>query len=130
MPRTEPVPPGPSNDLSARVRALEREVDRLRQVVDAHHRAVADEVRTRRLVVTDPDGFERIVAEGADHRGSLAVRARSVGGGSTKVELFAGDALDGDASHIGLALGRDGDVVATIEVSGSRPVLWLDDDEC
>jgi hypothetical protein len=83
-------------------------------------------VRTRRLVVVERGGFERVVAEGGSTHGSLAVRARSGVSGSTKVELFADDPIDGDGTNVGVALGRAGNVVATLEVGGGDPVLWID----
>lgn len=123
--------PDPATDedraaLAHRVQALEREVRRLRDAVDAYRAALVDEVRTHRLVVVDRAGFARIVAEGGLDHAHVSVHARAGGPGSTKVELFADDPLDGDATHVGLALGRGGDAVATFELGArGEPVLWL-----
>jgi hypothetical protein len=127
MTDTDPATDG--EPLAERLRLLEREVHRLRDAVDTYRAALSDEVRTRRLVVVDRGGFERIVAEGGVDHAHLSVRARATGPGSTKVELFADDPLDGDPTHVGVALGRGGDVVASFEVaSRGEPLLWLDDE--
>lgn len=130
MPHPDPVPDDPREVLADRVRALEGEVRRLRDAFDTHRASQADEVRTRRLLVVDRDGFERVVAEGGEAQAVLSVRARTHAPGSTKVELFADDPGDGDAANVGLALGRAGDIVAALEVGGpGRPGLWILDDE-
>jgi hypothetical protein len=133
MPPTDPAtdhPPDPHPALAARVETLEHEVRRLRDALETHRAAQANEIRTRRLVVVDRSGFERVVVEGGEGHGSLTVRARTDGAGSTKVEVFADDPADGDAGNVGLALGRHGDIVAALEVGGrGRPGLWMLEDE-
>jgi hypothetical protein len=112
--------------LDQRVDALEAEATRLRDALDCLRASLAVEVRTRRLVVVDESGFERLVAEGAGNHGFLVLRGQAVGQGSTSVQLFADDPLDGEGVHVGVALGERGDIVAVLEVSdGREPTLWL-----
>jgi hypothetical protein len=113
-------------DLDHRVDALETEAARLRDALDCLTASLAVEVRTRRLVVVDQSGFERLVAEGRDNHGFLVLRGQSAAQRSTSVQLFADDPLDGEGAHVGVALGERGDIVAVLEVSdGREPTLWL-----
>src|SRR5882762_4519852 len=83
--------------LTDRVRQLTEELLELRRSSDR-------EVRTRRLVVVEEDGFERIVAEGGGRFGQVTVYGRTPDGRSTCVELFVNDPVDANAAHAGMAL--------------------------
>jgi hypothetical protein len=105
---------------------LRDELRLLREELAGLRSDVAAEVRTRRLVVVDSQGFERLVAEGGDDHGFLAVRGRAGERRCTAVELYVNDPVDGDGTHAGVALGEDGDIVAALEVTGhGEPTLWL-----
>ena len=91
--------------------------------------SLAREVRTRRVVVVDRDGFERVVIGAPDGFGHVTVRARTRADGSTCVELFANDPADGDGAEVGVALSAGGELVATLSVFEGRPAaLWLGDE--
>jgi hypothetical protein len=108
-------------ELAARVSLLEIEGEHLRD-------SVAEEVRTRRIVVVGDDGHERIVLGAHDQYGHVTVFAASPAPGSTCVELFVTDPVDGDGAEVGLALIDAGDTVATVNVfEGRRAQLWVDD---
>lgn len=62
----------------ARLDKLEEDNARLRNDLSAMRASLAAEVRTRRLVVEEEDGFERIVAEGRGTHGKIQVHARPV----------------------------------------------------
>lgn len=86
------------------------------------------EVRSRRVVVVEHDGFERIVLGASERFGHVTVVSRTAIDSSTGVELFANDAVDAEPANVGLALVDGGDVVSTLDVtSGARPRLWLPD---
>jgi hypothetical protein len=116
-----PIPPA---DLSERVAALEAELQSVRAGLADLAADLAREVRSARLVVVDPDGFERVVADADASHGALTVRARTGAQRSTAVELYADDPVDADAARAGVALGHQGDIVAVIEVGGERPARW------
>jgi hypothetical protein len=106
-----------------------RELDQLRQEVAALRAAISTEIRTRRVTVVEPDGFERIVLEAQGRFGSIAVRTRSKAA-PTEAGLFGNDPIDGDGSHVGIALTDQGDVVAAFEVlQGREAVLWTEPPE-
>jgi hypothetical protein len=113
-------------DLDDRLAAVESEVRDVRTGLDDLRRALDHEVRTRRLVVVDRGGFERLVADGGGDDASVTLRARGSGSGSTAVQLFANDPVDGDEARVGVALADGGEIVAVIEVSGDAgPTVWL-----
>jgi hypothetical protein len=118
-------PDSPDDHLNARLDALEATVAEVRSRLARLHRQLDDEVRTQRLVVTEADGFERVVLEGNRCYGAVTVRARTAGPGTVAVDIFAADALDGDPAHIGVALIDAGDVVAAVDAFAGRPaVVW------
>jgi hypothetical protein len=110
--------------LSERVAALEAELQSVRAGLADLAADLAREVRSARLVVVDPDGFERVVADADASHGALTVRARTGAQRSTAVELYADDPVDADAARAGVALGHQGDIVAVLEVGGERPARW------
>lgn len=106
--------------VAAEVAAVREELRRLQE-------RQAEVVRTRRLVVEDADGFERVVVAGRGRYGHLTVSARAPVGRSVCAELFANDPLEGSGAHVGVALSDGGDVVSAFEVAeGRRPVMWVD----
>jgi hypothetical protein len=122
--------------------------DRLDQIVEAvgslRHEltelraSLAREVRTRRVVVIEEDGSDRVVLEARGRYGRVGVLGFGTGRATalpvngtrpTCVELVANDATDGEGPHLAVALTDSGDVVATLEVhEGRRPVLWIGPD--
>ncbi len=98
----------------------------LRQAIGALEERLAREIRTRRVVVESGGGFPCIVLAADERGGQVVVRTRTPDAQVTCAELFA-DELDGGGSHVGVALTRDGDVVAVLECAPGRdPELWLD----
>jgi hypothetical protein len=119
---TEPDPATALRDLVDRLGTLEEEVAELRE-------SLAREVRSRRIVVVEEDGFERIVLGARDRFGHVSVQSRTAVGTSTTAELFANDGLDGDAAEVGVALTDRGEVVSTLDVTSGRPPrLWVSPD--
>jgi len=86
-------------DLTDRMTVLMARVD-----------ALADEVRTRRVVVVDGAGRPRVVLSADPGVASVRVDA---GGADPSVELYAVDAIDADGAEVGIALVVEGDVVAS-----------------
>lgn len=91
-------------DLEARLASLELEVVMLRATVEEH-------VRTRRLVVVDDEGVERIVLDARNRTGSVLVRIAGPDGATTGVEVYACEA-DAGPPEVGLCVVRDGEVVS------------------
>jgi hypothetical protein len=90
--------------------------------------SLLEEVRTRRLVVTEEDGFERIVLAGRGDGGEVAVRTRDAGPGPTSVALSALDGDGGQHDQVAVSITSDGDVVAALELlRPDPPALWFDD---
>ncbi len=84
--------------IEARFSALSAELAELRE-------QIAGEVRTRRLVVVGPDGFERVVAEARSDCGSVRVDSPS----GVHVALVADEMMEGEASaQVYLSAGGDG----------------------
>jgi len=79
-----------------------------------------DEIRTRRLVVTDDGGSPRIVAEVID--GIAELRA-STGDPQTHVLLYAGPGKDDDSEAIGIELFIEGNSVARVH-AWSQSGCW------
>lgn len=110
---------------------------------------LADEVRTRRVVVTDDagigrirmavdgdacrivmldqDGFERITLTAQPDIGAVAVQSRAHNG-PTRVDLFALDPDDGDDSAVvGVELIDGGNSVGGLTVyEGRQPTVWTE----
>lgn len=113
-------------DLVARLEGLEQSFARVSAALDELRERFATEIRTHRVVIVEHDGFERVVLDGAGRFGHLTVQARGDRQGSVAVEVFAADAVDGDPSHVGLALIDDGDVVAAVDVQAGHPaIVWV-----
>lgn len=111
--------------LDARLTALEATVVEVRARLRRLHGQLDHEVRTRRVVIVEHDGFERAVLEAERSFGALTVRARSASPGTVAVELFAADARDGEPAHLGIALLDAGDVVAAVDVlAGREAMVW------
>jgi hypothetical protein len=108
-------------EVSASVRWLQDELTDLRALL-------ATELRTRRVVVVDEAGFERIVLAAHEKYGHVTVFAAAPGRASTCVELFVTDRVDEDGAEVGVALVDAGDTVATLNAfTGRRARLWVDD---
>lgn len=140
QPSGEPADEGPPLTPAA--------IDRLQEEVTRLRLQLADEIRTRRVLIVDdsgvgrirlstgehggysvtlvdPDGFERAVLSGASNGGSLRIAARSHGDGAARVDLFALDPEDDAGSYVGLELIDAGTSVAGFTVVESRsPRTW------
>jgi len=90
--------------LEARVAALEAALAQL-----------SDRVVTRRVVVTDATGVERVVVSTDMGTASVLVRLDRPPGRTTGIELFAGDHEDEEPS-IGIARLEEGEVAASYVV--------------
>jgi hypothetical protein len=108
---------------------LAGELDELRFQLTALHQSLYEEVRTRRVVVEEPDGFERVVLEGREIFGGVEVRSRSGDGQKSSAGLFALDPGEGDPAQVGLCLSDQGNIVASLDVySRHTPRLWMGDE--
>ncbi|HMJ76554.1 MAG TPA: hypothetical protein VK507_11310, partial [Iamia sp.] len=108
---------------------------------------IEDEVRTRRIVVVDnagaerirlstegdgcgvrlltDDGFERLTLESDPEHGALRISGRSDGTGPTRVDVFAVDPEDDAGAYVGVELIDVGNSVAGFTVVESRePRTW------
>ena len=116
--------------LVARLDALDAAIGDVAARLARLRGTLAGEIRTRRLVVAEPDGFERVVAEATGGVGAVTVRTRTTGPGTVGVEVFAADPAGGDPAHVGVALLDGGDVVAAIDLQSGRPAMvWLAADD-
>jgi hypothetical protein len=107
-------------ELVERVGALATELAELRT-------SMAREIRSRRVVVVEADGFERIVLGAREQYGHVAVLSRAPTGASTSAELFAHDPVDADGANVGVALTDRGEVVATLDVTHDHAPRWWTD---
>jgi hypothetical protein len=143
---TRPQPSGERTDEGTPLTPAA--TDRLQEEVTRLRLQLADEIRTRRVVIVDdsgfgrirlstdehggcnvtlldPDGFERAVLSGASDGGSLRIAARSHGDGPARVDLFALDPEDDAGSYVGLELLDAGTSVAGFTVIETRsPRTW------
>jgi hypothetical protein len=111
---------GESPRVSDLLAALQAEVAALRAEL---HR----EIRTRRVVVVEEDGFERIVLSADGSHGEVVVAARPSQDRLTRTELFALDSDDTEGPFVGIELVDRGNSVAGLSVlEGHRPRLWDD----
>lgn len=132
-PGQEPVDP-------ANIERLREEVARLRSQIE-------DEVRTRRIVVVDnagverirlstegdgcgvrlltDDGFERLALESDPEHSALHISGRTDGSGPTRVDVFVVDPEDDAGAYMGVELIDAGNSVAGFTVVESRkPRMW------
>lgn len=116
---------------------LERTVKELRADLEHLRRSLAEEVRTRRVVVVEPDGFERVIL-GEWNVSSAGVhivarpQGRTVDGGSmTHLSLWASenDGFDGQES-VGITLWGAGNSYLDLDLQQQEnlPDETLDDD--
>jgi hypothetical protein len=114
-------------DVARRLDEIEAALGSMRDELAALRRALGEELRTRRLVVVEDDGFERVVISARGAFGYVAVCGRNGPRDRSRVELFANDPIDGDGTHVGVALSTRGDVVASLEVlDRHRARLWVE----
>lgn len=92
--------------LRDRLASLELELALLRASVE-------ERLRTRRIVVVDEEGVERIVLEARHGTGSVLVLVPGEAGSTTGVEVFATQPDIGPA-EVGVCVLRDGDVVSRL----------------
>jgi hypothetical protein len=110
---------GVDGERAATVEALRGEIRELRA-------SLANEIRTRSLVIEDGDGFERFVVASKHRFGDATLYGRSEHDDVTCVDLFANDPVDGSGPHVGVALTDNGVVVAGFEISsGEAPRIWF-----
>lgn len=129
MPGSEP-PPEPRDGEGARLDDLMAAVETVRAELRELRDSLADEVRTRKVILAESDGFERLVAAARDGFAHVTLHGRTVDGQATCVELFANDPINGTGTHIGVALTTSGEVVAAFEtIQGDRPRIWLAPDD-
>jgi hypothetical protein len=92
------------DQLEDRLASLELELAMLRASVE-------ERLRTRRLVVVDEHGVERIVLEATSTTGSVLVRLAGAAGQTTGMEIYATES-EGGAPDLGWCVLRNGDVVS------------------
>lgn len=92
------------HDLATRVAALEVELALLQA-------AQAEQVRTRRMVVVDADGVERVIVDARHRTGSMLVRLAGQPGRTTGIEIYACETESG-SPELGWCVIRDGEVVS------------------
>jgi hypothetical protein len=99
--------------------------------VERSQRQLRDEVRTRRLVVTDDGGRERLVAEIRGSTMELRLTARQTGDGSRPAALLyvtEGRAIGSSRFDLGPAVGlqlwADGDAVAELDAWPDESGTW------
>lgn len=120
---------------------------RLRAEVSRLRREIKDEVRTRRVVVIDDagverirlsvdeagcrvallaaDGFERLTLEDGEGLGALRIAGRSAGSDPSRVDVFAVDPEDEQGVYVGVELVEAGTSIAGFTaMEGRRPRLW------
>jgi hypothetical protein len=114
--------------MADRIDDLAARVDELRADIAALRASLREEVRTRRVVI-EREGFERVVISSENGFGQVAVFGRTGDADSTCVELFATDPVDGDGTHVGVAITETGEVTAAFELLEGRGArLWTDHD--
>lgn len=119
-------------------------IARLRDELTRLRHQVEHEVRTRRIVIVDEEGgdrirlaaradggcsitlldaggFERSVLSGGPDGGSLRLVARPLGEGPARIDVFAVDPEDDAGAYVGVELVDDGSSVAGLTVLESRP---------
>lgn len=108
---------------TARLDALEAQAERIEAMLrELTLSDTVQEVRARRIVVVDEDGFERIVLGTGPSYGEVAVRGRTHAGDGRAVTLVAQDdsgttATGGDLNYAGVFLTARGNHVGSFEVT-------------
>ena len=105
MPKSTLTRPRPT------IEGLTEEVAELRAALDELRTQLAGEVRTRRLVVVGPDGFERITAEADEWNGTVTVASTRKG---MHVELSVSE--EEPAARADVYLSAGGNVVGRFSV--------------
>jgi hypothetical protein len=107
--------------IERRLNALERRIAGQEEMTAA----ASDEVRTRRLVIVDSDGTQRIVGEIASGCAELRIELPGEPGSHSGVVIYA---IAGDervpAASIGIQLWARGDSVAEFEASPDDSGEW------
>ncbi len=152
-----------SDDKRSRPRGVPDESTRAREPIDTEAFArlqsevtrlrlqIADEVRTRRVVIVDErgvgrirlsatagehcrvvlldeDGFERLHLTGQPDGGTLGIAGRSLSGEPTRVDVFATDPEDDAGAYIGVELVDAGNTIAGVTaIEGRPPRTWTAD---
>lgn len=111
--------------ITETVTDLRAEVTELRTMLTALTDQLATEVRTRRLVVVGPDGYERIIADAWDTGASVIVHGRGETIDPPAVTIHVGEGSDGDATGpmaTIMVTPRDGHTTGEVVLDGSGPV--------
>jgi hypothetical protein len=126
----------PSTDDPAAVERLREEVARLRHEVEGEVRtrrvvlvdaSGADRIRLTadddvcRVVLVDPDGFERLGLEAAATHGAVCIAGRTKSDHPSRVDVFALDPEDDQGVYTGVELVDQGNSVAGFTVLESCP---------
>ncbi|HYI61779.1 MAG TPA: hypothetical protein VEW93_08245 [Acidimicrobiales bacterium] len=126
----------PSTDDLAAVERLREDVARLRLEVETEVRtrrvvvmdaSGADRIRLTadddvcRVVLIDPNGFERLGFEAADAHGVVRIAGRTESDHPSQVDVFALDPEDDQGAYVGVELVDQGNSVAGFTVVESRP---------
>jgi hypothetical protein len=107
-----------------RVSELEARVE----LLEAALSAMREEVRTRRVVVEAPDGYERVVINALDEWGEITVQAKSStdDGYGTLAKLYAGEGDGFSASFVLYGAGKPylSADVTELEPDDARASAW------
>lgn len=113
-----------ADNLEGLLHALEARIDHLEQ-------ELATEVRTRRVVVVGPDGFERVLIEARETHGGIEVRANVAGaaeGCEPSVELLAIDEVEWSAPMASVVLRAQEQQAAMLKVEERDDLAMVDFD--
>jgi hypothetical protein len=102
-----------SGDILGRLEALERQLIALQSVV-----------RTRRLVVVDHDGHDRIVGEVVDGHAELRVQGTDGAGPQGSVVIYSSPGASGLGFAVGVQLWASGNAVAELNAWSDEGRPW------